>query len=191
MAISTKEEIIKWAEDTKAGNGTTFTALSKADQFAIAVFVLETEAWLKKILDPTLKTETLPEDNGQEAVKDGGDGNPTPCSFGVQGLGFMDEGEESESESPAGSNTAEVAVPQVTPDANLPSEPIAQLVSRRDTLRDCTAQEAYDMFLDYCRENPTAATVMDFSNGEMQPAAAFAFWLTAQIALVLCEKKPM
>jgi hypothetical protein len=42
-------------------------------------------------------------------------------------------------------------------------------------------QQAYDKFLDWCKEHPKEGSVMDFSTGKKSSEAAFAYWLMENI----------
>ena len=56
------EEVIAWAEETKAGNGETFTMLKKEEQFLIAKFILAMRDHIKKLQSkPTEEEGCKPE----------------------------------------------------------------------------------------------------------------------------------
>ena len=85
---------------------------------------------------------------------------------------------------------------QAKPIESIPAETDAQIVSPKGTEPEpvpstkatmtrgyayhragYTVQQAYDEFLKWGKEHPTETTVMDFSNGQSNKYAAFAYWL--------------
>lgn len=66
-----------------------------------------------------------------------------------------------------------------------PKTKVYKMVPRFETLKDKTAQAAFDEFLSWKRENEKDATVMDFSTGKYLPTAAFAFWLTMPVEKII------
>lgn len=73
----------------------------------------------------------------------------------------------------------------VTAQFKKPETKFYKIVPRYETLKDKTAQAAFDEFLAWKKENEKDATVMDFSTGKYLPTAAFAFWLTMPVEKII------
>lgn len=150
--IETDSDVRDWAKAVVEANGEKFTPLSKGEQFVIARLIV--------------------------GMNDGCGGEDTPST------------EEAKPEAPTETATEVHAdVPFPSPSTS-PRECCSCTVSDRPTPQtvQCTrfeglhrsglsAQQAYDIFLEWCEEHPKEGSVMDFSTGAKSRDAAFSYWL--------------
>ena len=139
IEIRTEEDVVKWAELTAQSKGEHFTALTKADQFAIARYILKR--------------------------------NPDGAGTSVP--------DAPEQDNPVVPETQTTEIPR-------PLQPMTRACVHHQA--GLTAQQAYDRFLDWAKEHPQDAMVMDFSNGKKSSAAAFAYWLGELVTVALTER---
>lgn len=194
-AISSLKEIREWAEATVAAKGEKYTSLSKADQLAIATFITkslhEEEEKALNEAEKEVAEEVASEGEGRPPVNPDEDATLKQPEEPPQGYATPDgevtlppadgEGEQKPLEDLAdmeGIVTAQIVTPKTK---------VCKIVPRFEMLKDKTAQEAFDEFLAWKRENEKDATVMDFSTGKYLPTAAFAFWLTMPVEKVIGE----
>lgn len=160
-------DVIKWARETAEAKGTKFTPLSKDDQLAIAEFIVASEAAAGSGVNPTDDMEGVPADAPAEAAA-----TPIPDMEGVPAKPEHTEGmDETET--------------KVEPQSEEKAEKYVY-VRRADKFRKrgMDAQTAYDEFLNWSSENPRESFVMDFSTGEKNVGAAFAYWLNEMVVEV-------
>ena len=76
------EEVIAWAEETRAGNGEAFTMLKKEEQLLIAKFILAMRDHIKKLQSDgrDAKTEPPPTDEGEAPKEEVGVKESAPAS---------------------------------------------------------------------------------------------------------------
>lgn len=210
-AISSLKEIREWAEATVAAKGEKYTSLSKADQLAIATFITkslhEEEEKALNEAEKEVAEEVASEGEGRPPVNPDEDATLKQPEEPPQGYATPDgevtlppadgEGEQKPLEDHEGVPAKAEDHPDAKPMADMegivtaqivtPKTKVCKIVPRFEMLKDKTAQEAFDEFLAWKRENEKDATVMDFSTGKYLPTAAFAFWLTMPVEKVIGE----
>lgn len=208
-AISSLKEIREWAEATVAAKGEKYTSLSKADQLAIATFITkslhEEEEKALNEAEKEIAAEVASEGEGKPPVNPDEDAPLKQPEEQPQGYATPDgevtvppadgEGEQKPLEDHEGVPAKAEDHPDAKPMADMegivtaqfkkPETKFYKIVPRYETLKDKTAQAAFDEFLAWKKENEKDATVMDFSTGKYLPTAAFAFWLTMPVEKII------
>ena len=199
-AISSLKEIREWAEATVAAKGEKYTSLSKADQLAIATFITkslhEEEEKALNEAEKEIAAEVASEGEGKPPVNPDEDAPLKQPEEQPQGYATPDgEGEQKPLEDHEGVPAKAEDHPDAKPMADMegivtaqfkkPETKFYKMVPRYETLKDKTAQAAFDEFLAWKKENEKDATVMDFSTGKYLPTAAFAFWLTMPVEKII------
>ena len=159
--IKTADYVREWARMILEAKGEKYTPLSKGDQFEIARFILEGDEMEKgdgsKQPPPQEETSTIP---------------PSPTAVGTT--------DEKPQATPADSPT----IGYSSSSGGKPTTATATMM-RSYALHHAgfTVQQAYDKFLEWSKEHPKEATVMDFSTGVKSANAAFAYWLAEIISV--------
>lgn len=151
--IETDADVLEWARTMVEAKGDKFTALSKGEQFAIAKYIMYMAFGEGKTAesDSVGKTAVNPETTTATGTK-AEELPPPPPMPSIQG----------------GSVT--------TP----PEPPTSKATMTRAYAyhrAGLDVQQAYDKFLEWCKEHPKCKEVMDFSTGDESVDAAFAYWL--------------
>ncbi len=147
--IETDADVLEWARTMVEAKGDKFTALSKGEQFVIAKYIMD--------FAETAESDSV----GQPAV------NP-------------------ETTTATGTKAEELPPPPPMPSiqgdsVTTPTEPPTSKATMTRAYAYHRAgfdvQQAYDKFLEWCKEHPKCKEVMDFSTGHKSVDAAFAYWL--------------
>lgn len=167
--IKTKEDIRTWAKIIVDGKGEKYIPLGKADMLAIAKYVyhgycnLTEDLEVKDDMPPHTDTEAEPQAK-----------EPSPDRDAA--VKTADEKTSVEEVNPLVANTTSTTVDSATTKATM---------TRGYALHRAgfTVQQAYDKFLDWSKEHPKEASVMDFSTGVRSANAAFAYWLAEIVSV--------
>lgn len=151
--IETDADVLEWARTMVEAKGDKFTALSKGEQFVIAKYIMDIAfgdgqtAESDSVGKPAVNPETTTA-TGTKAEEP----LPPPPMPSIQGDSVT------------------------TP----PEPPTSKATMTRAYVyhrAGLDVQQAYDKFLDWCKEHPKCKEVMDFSTGHKSVDAAFAYWL--------------
>jgi hypothetical protein len=153
--INNTEDILKWAEETVAAKGEKFSHLSKADQFAIAEYIVNGE----------VNAEATPVDEAKPAADE-----PEAIAEAAQEAAVD---EDSKKPNPTGDSTS----------GGKHTTTATMMRGYALHMEGYTVQQAYDEFLKWCKGHPKESTVMDFSTGVKSNNAAFAYWLAEIISV--------
>lgn len=155
MEMNTKEDILRWADEVVAAKGAMFTPLSKADQYEIALYIQQTNN--DKAEEGELESE---ENSGWE--------NEPPMESPLEG-DITSAGEATMSSE----NKAEDA-----------DDATAEVESRYEWLVEGSqsSQQAFDKYLEYCRNKGVNSLVMDYSNGRQEYSVGFTMWLLQRVS---------
>lgn len=155
VVIQNEEDVVRWARETVDRNGEKFTALTKSDQYAIAQYILK---------------------QGDNSVN-------------TSGCNRLLDGQAEQKELPVQTHSLIRGVtdpiePQQTP-AEIKEDSRCVPMTRAKAFHGSgvSAQQAFDRFLEWAKDHPQEAMVMDFSNGKQSAAAAFAYWLADVVAV--------
>ena len=175
-AISSLKEIREWAEATVAAKGEKYTSLSKADQLAIATFITkslhEEEEKALNEAEKEIAAEVASEGEGKPPVNPDEDAPLKQPEEQPQGYATPDgevtvppadgEGEQKPLEDHEGVPAKAEDHPDAKPMADMegivtaqfkkPETKFYKMVSRYETLKDKTAQAAFDEFLAWKKE---------------------------------------
>lgn len=152
--IETDADVLEWARTMVEAKGDKFTALSKGEQFVIAKYIMDCSTGAFPDTEPQ---EEPPPPQAEEPKDEEPRGAPDP-----DGLGTL-------SRSP-------VCPPN--PPSEMPPTSKATMTRAYAYHRaGFDVQQAYDKFLEWCKEHPKCKEVMDFSTGHKSVDAAFAYWL--------------
>ena len=167
--IKTADDVRKWAKTIVDAKGDKYIPLAKADMLAIAQFIVDvgkpkdyTEE--DKAYAPTTKTE-----QEKPATQP-----PSQTAVGVADTkpkrevwGQLTKPSAADTSTTGGKTTTTATMTR------------GYALHRAGS----TTQQAYDKFLEWSKENPKEATVMDFSTGVKSANAAFAYWLAEIISV--------
>lgn len=158
--IKTDVDVLDWAKMICDGKGEKFVPLGKSDMFAIADFVLRNAQCLHNPPNGELMAEN-PEETSPDKDAAVGTADEKPSTEEVK--------------PPVAASTSTTGGPATT----------KVTMTRGYALHRAgfTTQQAYDKFLDWCKEHPKEGTVMDFSTGVKSANAAFAYWLMENIVV--------
>lgn len=154
--IKSEEDIVKWASEIVGGGGEKFIPLSKSDMFAIATFILESR---NGAAEGSIEEDGKKPESGEYPV-------PTPETWDRDPPPYAEA---------TATTTSSVQQERTT----------SATMTRGYAFHRAgfTPQQAYDKFLEWAKEHPKEAAVMDFSNGVKSNNAAFAYWLCEIITI--------
>ena len=146
--IETDADVLEWAQTMVEANGDKFTPLSKGEQFVIAKYIVANANGVA-----ATETEEKPEAATATATKVEDDIPPPPPPMpSVQG-------------------------DSVTAPLEPPTSKATMTRAYAYHRAGFDVQQAYDKFLEWCKDHPKSKEVMDFSTGHKSVDAAFAYWL--------------
>lgn len=173
--IKTADDVREWAKMIVDAKGDKYTPLAKADMLAIAQFIVEagkpkdyTEA--DKAYVPPVK----PEQGKPPKEESPATTPPSPTAIGTDGPKPKSDvwGQPTK---PMSDDSSTSGGKQTTTATMMRSYALHRA--------GFTVQQAYDKFLNWSKEHPKEATVMDFSTGVKSANAAFAYWLAEIISV--------
>ena len=152
--IETDADVLEWARTMVEAKGDKFTALSKGEQFVIAKYIMDCSIGAFHDTEP--QEEPTPPQAEEPKYEGTGDA-PDPDGLGTP-------------------SRTPVCPPNQT--SEMPSTSKATMTRAYAYHRaGFDVQQAYDKFLEWCKEHPKCKEVMDFSTGHKSVDAAFAYWL--------------
>ena len=152
--IETDADVLEWAWTMVGAKGDKFTPLSKGEQFVIAKYIVANANGMA-----STETHEKPEQITATVTNWEDDIPPPPPPMpSVQG--------------------DSVTVPLEPPTSKA-------TMSRAYAYHRAgfDVQQAYDKFLEWCKDHPKSREVMDFSTGHKSVDAAFAYWLGETITV--------
>ncbi len=153
--IETDADVLEWARTMVEAKGDKFTALSKGEQFVIAKYIMDIAFGDGETpeRDSVGKTAVNPEAATATATKVEDDIPPPPPPMpSVQG-------------------------DSVSAPLDPPTSKATMTRAYAYHRAGLDVQQAYDKFLEWCKDHPKSKEVMDFSTGHKSVDAAFAYWL--------------
>ena len=154
--IKTADDVRQWAKMIVDAKGDKYTPLAKADMLAIAQFIVDVGG------DAPAK----PDEANKAYVP------PTETAVGTAD----DKPSEKDESKPTTADTPSTKAEKQTSTATM-------MRSYALHRAGFTVQQAYDKFLEWSKEHPKEASVMDFSTGTRSANAAFAYWLAEIISV--------
>ena len=166
--IKTADDVREWAKTIVDAKGDKYIPLAKADMLAIAQYIVDWEEYRKQ--------------DGKPELEDDKPATPPPSQTAV---GVADQKPKSEVwGQPTKPSTDDTSITGGTSTTGGKTTTTATMTRGYALHRaGSTTQQAYDKFLEWSKENPKEATVMDFSTGVKSANAAFAYWLAEIISV--------
>ena len=158
--IKTSEDVLNWAKTIVDAKGEKYIPLAKADMLAIAQFIVDVRDSTKPILEDK---DPLEVEKDEEAPK-------LPPPFHTAGDAADSKSIVEETKTSGDLNNTTTCGKQTTTATMMRSYALHRA--------GFTVQQAYDKFLEWSKEHPKEASVMDFSTGVKSSNAAFAYWLS-------------
>ena len=163
--IKNDVDVLDWAKTISDGKGEKYIPLGKGDMYVIAKFVLANAQ--------CMNCPPLVDENGEPKLSPA-----SPTADAQQEQVDVGAGEPKGDEYPEFAAAKQI-VNESSPKVNKVT------MTRGYALHHAqfTTQQAYDKFLDWCKEHPKEGSVMDFSTGKKSSEAAFAYWLMENIVV--------
>ena len=156
--IETDADVLDWARMMVEAKGDKFTPLSKGDQFVIAKYIMNIAFDGETTERDSVGQPAFDPESATATATKAEEPPPPPPMPSVQG--------------------DSVSAPLEPPTSKAP-------MTRADAYHRVgfDVQQAYDKFLDWCKDHPKSKEVMDFSTGHKSVDAAFAYWLGETITV--------